>query len=231
MRCEDGGRRTYESVPLPQYLEASIKEENRNYYEVRRFVEKPDKQTAQKYLATQNYFWNAGMFIFKTRIIEREIARLLPELKRGIEKLAETKDETEFASIYSELPKISVDFGIMEKAEKIAMIKANFDWDDAGSFDAMRKIHNRQQNLDSHNNFLPDNAIAFNSENCFVLDDDKNELIALCEVEDLIIVRHKGGLLICRAGKSQSVKEITKLLEEKGLENLLYTVLIIGLRI
>src|SRR5271170_3843494 len=107
------------------------------FFEVNRFVEKPDAARAEGYLKSGNYFWNAGIFLWKTETFLREARRSKPELVPFIEKFPKQNQEAYIAEHFPALPKISVDYAIMEKAEKVTVAEARFDWDDMGSWTAL----------------------------------------------------------------------------------------------
>ena len=104
---------------------------------VKRFVEKPDKPVAESYFQSGRYFWNAGMFAWKTEVFLFECRRLAPELAEFIEAFPRGNYRTYFQDRFPKLPKISVDYAIMEKATKVVAIEAVFDWDDAGAWTSL----------------------------------------------------------------------------------------------
>ena len=118
---------------------------------VRRFVEKPNLEKAEEYLNSGNYFWNAGMFIWRPSVILEEIDRLVPKLSEGLRELkqfwaASGNLDQAMNQVYPELEKISIDFAVMEKAKQVTMVESSFDWDDVGEWSAIERHYPKDQN-------------------------------------------------------------------------------------
>ena len=111
---------------------------------VDRFVEKPDLEKARQYLDAGNYFWNAGMFVWRPSVILKELLMHAPGLSKGLDELKGTWRETgtlkeAMEKVYPSLEKISIDFAVMEKAERVVMLESDFDWDDVGEWPAITR--------------------------------------------------------------------------------------------
>lgn len=177
-----------------------------NIYRVKRFVEKPNLETAKEYLASGRYLWNSGMFVWKSSTILNNFRELLPETYEGLEKIYETigtdeEDmilEQEFSKFQSE----SIDYGIMERASNIYTIPGSFGWDDVGSWLALERIN--RSNDDG--NVINGNVITINSKKSIIQAQEK--LIATIGVEDLIIIDTKDALLIVNKDSTQDVKKV-----------------------
>ena len=177
-------------------------------WKVERFVEKPDADTAEEYVASGNYGWNAGMFVWRAEAFLAECDRLVPPLAGFIREFP-AEDPTDYlAAKFECLPKISVDYAIMEQAAEVISLKAEFDWDDVGAWTAL-PAHlgkNEAENtlkgphavLDSHNNIVVANA----------------RHIALCGVSDLVVVETPDAVLVCHRNAVQRIKNLQPLLPE-----------------
>jgi mannose-1-phosphate guanylyltransferase len=189
------------------YLEAgaALPESNATcpFFQVERFVEKPDEARAETYLKSGKYFWNAGIFLWKTGTFLREAKRSKPELATFIEGFPKQGGEAYIAEKFPALPKISVDYAIMEKAEKIVMAEARFDWDDMGSWTALPA----QLPVDEHGNTLRGAVTVHDSKGNIAISTTKR-LIALCGVNDLIVVETEDAILVCHRNAAEQIKHL-----------------------
>lgn len=187
---------------------------------VTRFVEKPDLETARKYLEAGNFAWNSGMFFFTARKILEEIGAQMPALMEGLRKIDLAIEAGEEAAVLDEvfptLPSESVDYGIMEGARGILCVPAEFGWSDLGSWEAAYDMSDR----DDEGNAVDADVVAVDSRNCLVRADG-DKLIALVGVEDLVVVDTGDALLVCRRDASQDVKKVVDALKKLDREDLL----------
>ncbi len=174
---------------------------------VEEFKEKPNEETAKKYIQN-GYLWNSGIFLFDKKVFIEELKKTNPQLE-NIEKIEDSRE------LYKALPSTSIDFGILEKSQKIATIPLDITWSDLGSYDS---IHNTFEK-DPNNNLGSENIIFINSKNNLVYT-DKNKITNLYEVSDLIVIDTDDSLFICKKGKSEGVKNIVNFLKEKNDERL-----------
>ncbi|NJK93232.1 MAG: mannose-1-phosphate guanylyltransferase [Blastochloris sp.] len=172
---------------------------------VLRFVEKPDLPTAQHYLASGRHLWNAGIFIWKARVFTELCRTLAPELHHFILQFPAQPDDVEpyLQKNFPLLPKISVDYAILEKAPQVASVRACFDWDDVGSWTALAA----HLPSDQAENILPLKSASLNSQRNLV-HSATDRHIALCGVSDLVVVDTGDALLICHRDKVQEVKNL-----------------------
>ncbi len=188
--------------------------EGKYYHKVEEFVEKPDEETAKKYLASGQYAWNSGMFIWKASTILSYFEKLLPDIYECLMKLAESfgtdEEEKKLWEIYPKIPKISVDYGIMERADHVLMLTGDFGWSDVGGWDAMSTLHAPDEN----GNISVGKTLLLDSRNVTAYSTDK--LIAAVGVEDLILVQAGESILVCPQTDAQRVKEIVEALSENG---------------
>ena len=175
-------------------------------FEVDRFVEKPSLEVAKEYLATEEYLWNSGMFVWKTSSILKNMELFMKDIYEGLARIKESIGtaeqeqvlEKEFTAFRSE----SVDYGIMEKAENIYTIPGAFGWDDVGSWLAVERIR-RSNEL---GNVVSGNIITVNSKNCIIEGSEK--LIAVVGMEDIIVVDSEDATLICEKGATADIKKV-----------------------
>ena len=206
-----GIRPTFPSTGYGYIRNAAV--EGKPWHRVEEFVEKPDEETAKRYLA-EGYAWNSGMFIWRASTILSWFKKLLPDIYACLERLAEgfgTEREEEILwEIYPKIPKISVDYGIMERADHVLMIPGDFGWSDVGGWDAFDALKERDEN----GNIAVGKTLLLDSRGCTAYSVDR--LIAAVGVRDLIIVQAGKSVLVCPASEAQRVKEIVETLAEKG---------------
>ncbi len=186
---------------------------------VQEFVEKPDLETAKEYLASGEYLWNSGMFVWKVSTILKRMEEFLPETYVGLMKIKNTLGTESFASTlrdeFHNFQSVSIDYGILEKADHIYTLPGTFGWDDVGSWLAVKRLHEPDEN----DNLLLGNVIAIDSENCIV--EGNKRLIAMAGIKDLIIVDEDDAILICHKDNAAQIKDIIKNLKENNLEQYL----------
>lgn len=170
---------------------------------VKAFIEKPSKYKAEKLIREPYMYWNSGMFIWKPSTIEYYMKKFQPDIWNILIDKDKDKD---IQSRYSSLPKISVDFAILEKAEKVYTIPVDLMWDDVGNWSAMERLNNTT----NENNFLNGDIHLLDTKNCIIKSEDKKTIVI--GVEDLIIVSTEDGLLVCHKMHEQRIKEILKMI-------------------
>lgn len=188
-----------------------IKSKNDTPREVVEFVEKPDLETAKEYIKTGNYAWNSGMFIWKASTILEYFKTLLPDIYVCLETIGnamntEAEDEV-LQEVYPTIPKISIDYGIMERAKGIYMLEGNFGWSDVGSWDALESLYEK----DEFGNIITKKGLAIHTKNSILYGESK--LIATIGLEDMIVVESGNAILVCRKEDAQNVKDIVELLK------------------
>lgn len=200
--------------PCPSYgyIERSGKLDNtalrHDCYEVKRFCEKPIPAVAAEYLASGNFSWNAGMFIWNVAYVRRELTRHAPELADFITAYTQATDKTAFISeTFPKLTPISIDYALMEKAERVLNFEANFDWDDVGSWISVGKYLPTDEADNACNEAAKltvqqaGNNIIFNAT---------GKQIALLGVENLIVVDTGDSLLVACKDQADKIKDIVK---------------------
>jgi mannose-1-phosphate guanylyltransferase len=179
---------------------------------VERFFEKPDKARAERYLAGKRHLWNAGMFVFQAHVMRAAIARHLPALDDGLKELE--ADPSRLADVFPTLPSISIDHGVMEKTDRIAVLPGSFGWNDVGSWEVAWELSPR----DDANNALPPGTIAIESTGNLVKDltTSHGKRIALLGVNDLVLVETDDAVLVMPRSRAQDVRAIVDALVKNG---------------
>lgn len=192
---------------------------HKSYAKVEEFVEKPDLETAKKYLADGGYSWNSGMFIWKASTILSYMEKLLPDVYACLVKIGDamnTEDEAKvIEEVYPTIPKISIDYGIMERADHVLVISGEFGWNDIGSLDMLSIM----KDADENGNVAYGEQLLLDTKDCIIYGNDK--IIATVGVSDLIVVQTQDALLICKKDRAQDVKTVVETLKEQGKEQYL----------
>ncbi|MBY0074703.1 mannose-1-phosphate guanylyltransferase [Priestia aryabhattai] len=178
------------------YIEAKEGVGQESIVPVKKFIEKPSLKQAVELLKNKNVYWNSGIFLWKPSTIAYYMELLQKDIWRTL-----LNNRSNLKQAYSKLPKISVDYAILEKAEKVYMIPAKFEWDDLGSWCSVERIQkeNDKQNLELGN------VYTLESNNCIVISDKQKALVI--GVDDLIIVSTEEGLLVSHKSKEQIIKK------------------------
>lgn len=188
--------------------------EGRKYYPVEEFVEKPDVKTAKKYIQQGDYLWNSGMFLWKASTILKHFEKLLPDVYECLLQIGEAMNTPEERSVleavYPTIPKISIDYGIMERSKDVLVVEGSFGWNDVGSWDALQSLYEADEN----GNIIYGDQVHIDTKNCISY--AKNKLVAVLGVEDLIIVETDDAVLVCHKDKAQDVKKIVQELDMQG---------------
>lgn len=184
------------------------------YYEVKRFIEKPKKQRAEKLYKKDNYLWNSGIFIFRTSSILKMFKTYMPNLYYTLKDACSMEGKKgynlQLANQYSQLKPISIDYGIMEPitknhCENIFCVKASFDWIDVGSWSTVEEIYDK----DKDGNIILANCSTIDVKNSIILG-DKDHKIGAIGLKDVIVVQTQSGTLVCNKNRAQEVKDLVK---------------------
>lgn len=177
-----------------------------NIHKVLTFAEKPNYATAVRFLESGDFLWNSGMFIWRIDTILEEISKYMPELNDGLQKIksslhSKNLDEV-VAQVYGQLKSISIDYGIMEKSQKVFLTKGDFAWSDVGSWEEVYQLSekNAEGNAAIGNVFIDDTSESY------IYSPDK--FTAVIGAENFIVINTADALLICRRDKAQDVKKI-----------------------
>jgi mannose-1-phosphate guanylyltransferase len=190
-------------------------------FRVQSIREKPALEQAQAFVQSNRFYWNSGIFIWKASAILAEIERHLPDLYKGLTKikraLRSAKEASTVARVYRLLASISIDYGVMEKADNVYLLPGDFGWSDLGSWDTLWEISAK----DGAGNAVIGGGTVLAEDASGSLIYSSRKLVALVGIKDLIVVDTKDALLICRRGQSQLVKKIVDTLEAKKLKKYL----------
>lgn len=188
-------------------------------YRVARFVEKPPRATAEEYLATGHYSWNSGMFIWKLSVITEEYAAYLPELSGQLQEYSQATS-SEAIAIWNRLKSETIDVGIAEKSQRMAVLPAEFGWSDVGDWSVVADLIAARQPSEE-NNAVVGHHLGFDTSNSLIYGGNENKLIATINVKDFIIVDLPDVLLVAPRSENQQVKRIVERLRAEGLDKFL----------
>jgi mannose-1-phosphate guanylyltransferase len=189
-----------------------------NIFKVKTFTEKPDIELAKKFLISGDFLWNAGIFVWRTQSIVNSFERYLPEIHEvfdGAKKALVTEGEkAAIELIYPLCVNISIDYGILEKADNVYVIPSEFGWSDLGTWGSA--YENIEKDKDTQNSLAGDNLVAFEAKGNMV-HTHNNKLVLLQGLDEFIIVDTEDALLICKKDKEQHIKEyLSEVKRHKG---------------
>ena len=190
-------------------------------YTVERFTEKPDHATAGEFLRQGDYYWNSGMFVWRASVILAEIQRHLPEVYRIVQAiLAGSRAAGSFQQAVEEhfaaMPAISIDYGVLEKSDRVSLIPCDIGWNDVGSWHAVHEISAK----DESGNTLQGNVVALDCRNSLIRAEKR--LVAAIGVEDLCVIETADAVLISKSDQTQRVREVVDTLEQRGATEHIY---------
>lgn len=195
--------------------------ERQDVYAVECFTEKPDYATAERFLKEGDYFWNSGMFVWRASAILAEIQKHLPAVYRVIQKIvAESSAAETFQQAvekhFAAMPSISIDYGVLEKSDRVSLIPCDIGWNDVGCWQAVHEIATK----DESGNALQGNVIALDCKNSLIRAEKR--LVVAIGVEDLCIIETDDAVLISKSDETQRVREVVDALQEKGATEHIY---------
>jgi len=189
-------------------------------HKVERFVEKPDVVTAARYLADGHYLWNSGIFVFRADVILEEIRRAMPVLGELLEVVQASLGTPSYPRtlkrIFPECPSISIDYGVMEKSQRIAVVPADFGWSDVGSFAALPDV----RATDHLGNVAEGDALVIDGRNNVVLALGGRP-VAVVGIEDAVVIDAGDAVLVCRRDRAQDVRKAVDEYGRRGRDELL----------
>lgn len=190
-----------------------------NVLKVLEFKEKPDEATAKKYVDSGEYAWNSGMFIWKASTILKNFERFLPDIYADLQKIGDamnTADELKVIDeVYPKITSISIDYGIMEKADNVYVVPGEFGWNDVGSFDMLGVLHDADEN----GNIKIGDQINVDTKNCITY--SSGRLVATIGLENVVVIETGDAILVCDKNKVQDVKKVVEQLKAAGRTELL----------
>lgn len=186
----------------------------REVMKVERFVEKPNLETAECYVASGEYYWNAGMFVWRVPVVEAAFKAHAAELYAGLAQLEAAAGSgagwtKALTDLYPTLKKVSVDYALMEKSTNVVVVPATFDWDDVGAWPALAKHFEP----DAHGNVLRGHALVEKGTHNIVISTD-GQLVGVIGVSDLIVVHTEGATLVCPKDRAQEIKALLERIKQ-----------------
>lgn len=188
---------------------------------VKQFVEKPNLETAEQYLASKEYVWNAGMFVFRASTMLAALEKHMPELYGPLEELEKVigtkKYDAALKKLFPKMPATSIDYGVAERAENMAVVPGSFGWSDVGSFNALPEV----RQADEQGNVKEGHAMVIDSTGCVVLAGERP--VAVVGMNDTVVVDAGDAILVLPKSKSQDVRKVVEQLKagKKKLERYL----------
>jgi len=189
-----------------------ISDDENSPHRVQRFVEKPDRETADDYIRSGQYYWNSGMFMFRAKRYLQELEKFRPDILEACKRaMANVKEGDDFINIdkddFIACPDESVDYAVMEKTDDAVVVPLDAGWSDVGSWSALWEVNEK----DVAGNSLKRDTFIHNAKNCYINTDD--QLVAAIGVEDLVIVNTKDAVLVARRDQVQDVKRVVEFLK------------------
>ena len=181
-------------------------------FKVEEFVEKPDQSTAEQFLESSDYTWNASIFMATTETWLQEFRKHTPDLLDVFEKedsRGDLSDKEQIRKIYNSVSGDSIDYALLEKSDRVAVIPVDMEWTDLGSWESLHKVSDK----DNEGNVLRGNVISQDTKNSLIFSEKK--LVASIGVENLIIVETDDALLVCNMNRSQEVKKLVETLKRE----------------
>lgn len=194
------------------YIERNgVLDEKAGVYNVESFKEKPDFETAQRYVESGNYLWNCGYFVGSVNTFLNEMERSAPELKESFERLAAIKEHgsSEYNEAYLTLDNQVIDIALIEKAKKLAVVSASFDWMDIGNF---KDLHDVVSKDEAGNYVKGDSVHALDVENIYIRNEE-DKPIAVIGLDNVVVVNTPDGILVARKDISHRTGEVAKKLQ------------------
>ncbi|MBO6576402.1 MAG: mannose-1-phosphate guanylyltransferase [Rhodothermales bacterium] len=184
-------------------------------HRVRTFAEKPDMATAERFLDSGDFLWNSGMFVWRAQTIIDAIERLMPDLAEAfspVDGVIDTPEESAaLVRAFSSCKSISIDYGVMERAEKVYVVPGTFGWSDVGDWRAVYDLSPK----DKHGNAITGQAVMHSSSRCLVSSDDR--LIVLVGMHDAMVIDTGDAVLVCNRDNAQQVKAVVDYLDSHQL--------------
>jgi mannose-1-phosphate guanylyltransferase len=188
------------------------------FYRVRSFREKPDRATAERFLASGQFRWNSGMFVYRLRLFEQQLLQHAPAFGSAIAPLRQAIEQGNsnmLSSIFGQLPNVSIDYALMERTPDIAVLNAPFDWDDLGSWDALPRIISP----DKRGTLTVGTTVAIDCTGTTLANyADSSRLLCALGLQDIVAVVTDDVVLLCRQDNVQQVRQVVEYLRAHGME-------------
>jgi mannose-1-phosphate guanylyltransferase/mannose-6-phosphate isomerase len=194
---------------------ANFKEE---VFQVKKFFEKPDLKTAQSFIQKGSFYWNSGIFVWKTSKILEEIESHLPRLYRGLKQIGSHKDSKSevMAEVYASFDNISVDYGILEKSQAVMVVPCDFGWSDLGSWTALDDILKK----DGYGNIFQGNSVDIGSEHSTVIAGER--VMATIGLRNMVVIDTADATLVSSKENAQEVRKVVEVLKKRNRDEHLF---------
>ncbi len=188
------------------YIQTDDLVQDDDIFNVKTFAEKPTLETAKRFVESGDFLWNSGMFIWKVSVIMEQFNSYMPNLYEGLLKIKSAIGAENFEEVlvheYRRMKSISIDYGVMEKSQKVCVVKGFFDWNDVGSWEAVYQLSEK----DSEKNVGGNDILFQDTTNSYV--NTNKKFTALVGVDNLVVIETEDALLICDRNQAQSVKQV-----------------------
>lgn len=194
--------------PLPQPGEPAT-------YHVLRFREKPSAKVAQEFLESGSFYWNSGVFVWKAQTILDLLAEFEPELFKHLAAICAAMDQPDYSHVldreFNAIRGVSIDYAVMERAQKVLVVEAPFRWDDLGSWQSMARL----RGTDEHGNTIDAKHIALDTRDSIIRGPD-DHLIVTLGLKDALVVHTPDATLVADKHREESIRQVVRILEEHG---------------
>ena len=184
-----------------------VEDQHSEIKKVKTFTEKPAKELAMKFIESGDFVWNAGIFVWSVNAIKKAFAKFLPEMDETFNGIAKdfytAKEQGSVDAAYAQCKNISIDYGIMEKAENVLVVLGDFGWSDLGSWRSLNEVSDKDEN----NNMVKANALLYDTKNC-TISGPKKKLIVVSGIDNCLITLHGNAILICDKESNTELKTI-----------------------
>lgn len=189
-------------------------------YQVAQFREKPDAVTAQGYLDSGDFYWNAGIFVWKAAKILRELEERQPEMFRHLQAISDAAGTDQYADVlrkeFAAIKGVSIDYAVMEHATDVVVIESPFDWDDVGNWPSLARL----QGTDDDGNTIVAKHLGIDTSGC-IIRGESDHLITTLDIKDCIVVQTPDATLVANRRSEESIRQLVKLIEENGWQEYL----------
>jgi mannose-1-phosphate guanylyltransferase len=204
-----------------QRNEKILSTNQKTIYKVKTFAEKPNRETAERFIKSGDFFWNSGMFVWNLKTILTELEEHIPDLAEGVESLVDNVDtkhmDESILDVYSKIKSESIDYGILEVSHKVGVIEGDFSWNDVGSWEA---VHNILDKDHENNVVVSDKNIIIDSKDNYLYSSQGKMIVAM-NMEGVVLVETDDAILLCKKDQSQKVKTVVDILRMKNWDEYL----------
>ena len=191
-------------------------EDHLNGYKVKTFAEKPHRKLARRFLESGEFLWNGGMFVWRVDVFFKKIERYMPDLKNQLVKIEKRiNKKQDFSRIWKQIEPESIDYGLMEKSDNIYMVKAEFEWNDVGSWDAVYDLSPKSKGK----NVIRGEGVVIEGKNNLI--QSNGQFTAVIGADNLVVVNTEDAILVVSREKVEEVKTLVDYLEKKKRKDLL----------